>query len=219
MTAPLHHFYHIYADGDWGTPVAEHIDAVKRGLAPNLTTFQVGIIGLPENRQLVKDYLLSTGLDITVCDEHFCGWEQLTLDKLWEFSKDNDGYVSYGHTKGSANYADINNAWRRSMEWYNFVNWTEPVAMLDAGKTIAGCHWICGGPAANPAFGTGGMFGGNYWWANLEMVRHNVPPNHASRYHAEHWIGQLSECMPITASTLGDMNPMPISLSYLKSDW
>lgn len=215
----LHHFYHIFADGDWGVPVKEHVQALQRGLAEKLDSFQIGIVGCPDNRERVKTYLRTMGIPYTICNEADHGWEQVTLDKLWEFAQDHDGYVSYAHTKGAANYADINNSWRRSMEWHNIINWFEAVSLLDGGKTIVGCHWIKGGPAENPAFGTGGMFGGNYWWTNLSLVRQNVPPNHASRFHAEHWLGQLSECMPITDETIGDMNAMPISFSYLHSDW
>lgn len=217
MTA-LHHFYHVYADGDWHTPVRDHFDALTRfGLLNQLTSLHLGFVGTRENIGAVHEALASYTYE-TVAESRE-GWEQETLQPLWEFTQYATGLVSYAHTKGSANFAEINNAWRRSMEYYCYVDWQKPAAALTANKYIAGCHWHCGGPSSIPGFGTGGMFGGNYWWTRCELLRRNVPPGRESRYAAEHWLGQLSEVMPITTKTICDLNPTAINYMYLHDKW
>lgn len=221
MNTPLHHWYHVYADGNWAAPVTDHCNALREyGLYDQLTSFHIGFVGTPENVAAVRSTLDVLTPDYEICATSFNGWEQETLREMYKYVQVADGYISYAHTKGAANYAPINDAWRRSMEYYNFVCWECPVQALDEGKSIVGCHWFTGGPASNPAFGTGGMFGGNYWWTKAELLRQNVPPDESNRHAAEHWLGQLSEVMPITPETIYDMNPTTmISYENLRSSW
>ena len=59
-TNKLYHFYHIYADGQWQIPVSQHIAALKKwDLINNLAAFKVGIVGTPENRTQVIQYLIN----------------------------------------------------------------------------------------------------------------------------------------------------------------
>ena len=175
----LHHFYHVYADGWWETPVTEHFDALVRfGLYDRLATLRVGFVGTPDNVQRAKDFITSLNVTYEVAAETSEGWEQTT---------------------------------QISMEYYNFVRWEVAVAHLDSGKKIVGCHWFNGGPAENPEWGHGGMFGGTYWWTTCAILRQNVRPTTDHRFAAEHWIGQLSEVMDLTHATyIADMNPLPI---------
>lgn len=219
----LVHFYHLYADGDWSQPVTEHFDALTAsGLYDQLDRIFVGLVGSPENIRQVRAAL--GGYRYEVCAETREGFEQETLDQIWSHAQTHDGFVFYAHTKGAANYAPINDAWRRSMTRFNVFGWREVVAELEAGKLIAGCHWIHGNPATerlsdawvnrriNPPGldGVGGMFGGNYWWARLDVLRLNQEPSRESRHAAEHWLGQLSEVVPICPDTIYDMNPTSI---------
>ncbi len=210
---PLTHFYHVYADGDWLEPVTDHFDALVRfGLAAELTSCHVGYVGSPANIATAKLTVESCMPDYLVCAEAAEGFEQVTLDPLYAWVQDHDGLVSYAHTKGAANYASVNLLWRRSMEFYNFVEWHRPVEVLTTGgKSIAGCHWM--------SSGAGGMFGGNYWWTHCELLRQNVPPDHSSRHAAEHWLGQLSEVMPITPETVEDLNPRQIGSDHAPAAW
>jgi hypothetical protein len=228
----IHHFYHCYADGDWVVPLHEHIRALQvGGLYDHLDSFHIGFVGSDDNIAKVCDSLEVHGVrDYITCSAVAEGFEQETLDKLYDFSQDHDGAVLYAHTKGSANFAPINDPWRRSMEQKCVVEWRTAVAALECdGKAIVGCHWIMGNPEVerlveawrnrrlNPPGldGVGGMFGGNYWWTRLELLRQNCRPGRESRYAAEHWLGQLSEVMPIFADTILDLNPQPITPSNL----
>lgn len=221
MPVPLHHFYHVYADGDWSEALSDHLAALNYGgLLEQLETFGVGVVGSEENIANVKRWLDERGVKHIIVAESPTGWEQETLIPLHEFTRSNTGYVSYAHTKGAAHYASVNNAWRRSMEWYNFCDWTKAVKVLDVGVKIVGCHWIAGGPAENPLWGTGGMFGGNFWWSSCEVLRQAPDIETNSRHAAEHWIGRLSEVMDISPNPyIHDLNPKPIVEDFLRFKW
>lgn len=200
--------------------MTDHCEAITRsGLYDRLDSFHVGFVGTPENVAAVRCTLDVLAPGYEVCADVRSGWEQETLHPLWEHCHDHGGYVAYAHTKGAANYDPINDPWRRSMTWHCFVDWEKPVAALDQGRSVAGCHWIAGGPSSVPGYGTGGMFGGNFWWARCELAAQNVAPGRLSRYEAEHWLGQLSEVTPLTADTICDLNPNPIAPHHLRSEW
>lgn len=220
MTPSLHHFYHIYCDGDWAEPVTEHCDALVRfGLYDQLDSLHVGFVGRPDNIAAVKQTLDVLVPKYEICAESPAGWEQETLTPLWEFTKTHDGLVSYAHTKGAARHDIIQRPWRRSMEYYNFVTWQSPVEALTTGYLVAGCHWFYGGLDINPVYGTGGMFGGTYWWTHCYLLAKNQAPGNTSRFEAEHWIGQITEHTPLTPDLICDMNPATIMVGNLQDHW
>jgi hypothetical protein len=192
------HWYHVYAAGNWRQPVEEHCRALTQyGLFDELDGLFVGYVGTDEQIAAAHAALTPFGR-WHECARAEQGWEQVTLDAMYDFVQHHDGLVSYAHTKGASRNEGVDLQWRRGMTYHNFVTWQRPVAALEAGKTIVGCNWICGGPSSVPGYGTGGMFGGNFWWTRAEHLRRNVPPGHESRFAAEHWLGQLSEVMPLT---------------------
>lgn len=209
MSRPsIAHFYHCFADGNWQTPVTDHFEALTRyGLADVLTSVHVGYVGSPENIAAAHCTVEHYVPGYTRCAEAPTGFEQETLEPMWKWVQDHDGLVSYAHTKGASRNDPIDKPWRRAMEYHNFVDWRRPLVALLFGKSIAGCHWHRGGPSSIEGYGTGGMFGGNYFWTHAELLRQNVPPGRESRFAAEHWLGQLSEVMPITAETIEDLHP------------
>lgn len=220
MTVPeLAHFYHVYAAGDWAQPVTEHCDALVRfGLYDELTSLHVGFVGSPEQIAAARATLDVLVPKYQVCAESPDGWEQETLDPLYRFVQDHDGYVSYAHTKGASRRNAIDATWRRMMTYHCIVDWQTPVTALDEGKAIAGCYWIRGGPSSIPGFGHGGMFGGNFWWTRCDLLRRGLPPGRESRHAAEHWLGQLSEVTPITADTICELEPRGTIGEY-PPDW
>lgn len=205
MIPPLHHFYHIYADGKWQTPVSNHISALRQTkLEENLSSINIGFVGSPENISEAKEFLNQNNLDYVVVAEEPSGWEQVTLIPLHDFIQSHDGLVSYAHTKGAAHENPINDPWRLHMEYHNFVNWQLPVNALISGKLIAGCHWFETYQAQSPA----PFYGGTFWWARIDALRQNEPPSCLARHDAEYWIGMLyKKFQLIKNETILDMSP------------
>lgn len=215
----LHHFYHIYADGSWLEPVNDHITALRRrGFEDQLKSINIGIVGQQSNIDLVKNYLHEQNLKFNVIAEEESGWEQVTLEHLFAFSKENDGAVIYSHSKGAAHPSEINTSWRKHMEYHNFVNWEKPLWALMNGMYLAGCHWLVVSPNSE---NENQFYGGTYWWARCDAIRLNEPIGYQDRYFAEHWIGQLRRVLPIrVGETILDMSvDKPIAIGYLDDNW
>lgn len=205
------HAYHVFAAGNWARPVTEHCKAlVDYGLYDVLDTFMVGFVGTDAEIAAVRCTLDVLTPNYQVAATASEGWEQVTLNALYDFAQDHDGIVSYSHTKGASRNNPVDLPWRRMMEYHNIVNWQKPVAALEAGASIAGCYWVQGGPSSRPGFGHGGMFGGNYWTTTCELLRQNVAPDNGCRHAAEHWLGQLSEVTPLVDDTIYNMVALPI---------
>ena len=184
----IHHFYHIYADGSWSEPVAEHIRALQMGLYDQLQTFSIGIVGSESNRNAVKEYLLTTGINFGICAEADTGWEQVTQIPMWEFSKTNDGLILYAHTKGAYSPIEVNTRWRRSMTYHNVIQWQQAVEKLQTHGAV-GCHWL------QPSLGMpehkfgNWMFAGTFFWTHCELMRTWQAPALTHRHEAEGFIG------------------------------
>ena len=214
MSEKLYHFYHFHADGDWLEPASDHFRALQEsGLLKALDGLYIGFIGNDTNISRAMDWLNGYNTPYTVVTRVLTGFEQETLDQVQQFAKDNDGHVLYGHTKGAGYPVSISMPWRKSMIWYTIMKWQECIEHLDEGYTTVGSHWY---PTGGPEHGGWPFWAGTYWWAKLQDLRLLDKPSRASRYDAEHWIGELQQHMEIKQF---DMNPNHISTDYLKYDW
>jgi hypothetical protein len=183
----IYNFYHIFADGLWQTPVTEYLEALKTsGLYDNLKSFNIGIVGSPENRQEVIKFLNDNKINYTVVNQADSGWEQVTQDKLYEFATNTDGYVLYSHTKGSSHSSNLNNEWRRNMVYFTVTKWKEAINKLKTHLAV-GSHWLS--KHKYPKVVGHSFFGGTFWWTTLENLRNLGPPPKDNRYGAEYWIG------------------------------
>lgn len=185
----IHHFYHIYADGQCETPIREHIRALKYGLYDKLDTFAIGIVGRPEKRKEVINCLNTLDIKYTVCAEADTGWEAVTQQPMHDFAQNNDGFILYCHTKGAANNNEVNTRWRRSMTWYNVIQWKFAVEKLKDHGTY-GCHFIQPLISGMPEHRQGNwMYAGTFYWVRAELLRTwmRVPLTH--RHESEGWIG------------------------------
>ncbi len=143
----LHHYYHVYADGNWEPIVAEHIDALQHsGLLDRLEKFNVGLVGDWRKREDVIEYIQHRIPHKTWCiaaeaDE---GWEQVTLDALASDMRHVYGkhvYVLYCHTKGGAYSGPHQDQWRRRMMHSNVTDWPVVIEQLTTKQwDVAGCH-------------------------------------------------------------------------------
>jgi hypothetical protein len=108
----LAHFYHVYADGAWEAPVAEHLAALDAsGLAAALDYKAAGVVGSPGNCQAA---IAALGPGWQVAMTAPAGFEDVTLRAVHAYAA-LDGKVFYAHTKGAGDPSRANMFWRRRM--------------------------------------------------------------------------------------------------------
>lgn len=186
MKPLIHHFYHVYVDGNWLEIVEDHLQALQKyGLYDNLASFNVGIVGSDQNVDTFIEFLRECDLNFKITATNTDGWEQVTLHPLWETSNlEENCYFVYAHTKGAVNSYDITSAWRRGMTRHLIVEWKKCVDALDSGYSTVGCHLQPGRPDQPFPF-----WGGNYWWATSKHIQSLGRCPEFTRYDAEAWIG------------------------------
>jgi len=181
----LAHFYHVYADGAWQAPLAEHLAALDEyGLGDALDCKAAGVVGSAVNCQAV---IAALGPGWQVAATAGTGFEQVTLRALHAYAAQ-DGTVLYAHTKGAWRAAPSSVLWRRRMTEYAVGFWERCAAALGDGGEFdcAGPHWITPDRFEVPK----PFFAGNFWWARLDFLRRLPPPGGGDRYAAERWIGE-----------------------------
>lgn len=200
----LVHAYHAYCAGDWEQPVQEHCWALKQGGYDGLII--LGLVGPPDQRSKVYrtfDYLFPTVRTVEA-DE---GWEQVTLNEVARHAAKHGGAVLYCHTKGSANPATHQDAWRQSMTIILVEYWRDALKALEDVDAV-GCHWLPPDDTGLDAW----IFGGNFWMATCAYLRCLPPVGQAARHDAETWIGQGSprvlDVLPGRPPTTTPMTPI-----------
>jgi len=180
----LAHFYHVWADGAWQAPVAEHLTALEvSGLGDALDYKAAGIVGAAGNCQAVLEAL---GGGWQIAAQADSGHEEVTLRELRGYAAGHDGKVLYAHTKGAYRTTPSSVLWRRQMTEHAVGMWKRCVAALDDGCDCAGPHWITPDRFDVPA----PFFAGNFWWATCQFLRRLPVPRDTDRYAAEQWIGE-----------------------------
>jgi hypothetical protein len=191
MSPKLIHYYHLYSQGYWMDAWEEHIKKVQdSGLYDRLESIKVGMVGAQINRdeaaEIVKVYD-----KVEIAASLPGGWEQETLDVIYNdiHSSEEETYVLYAHTKGSAYRSPISVWWRRDMNKHTIGRWQESIALLDDEYDATGIYWrtmpMLGkrSPVMHP------HFSGNFWWAKASYLRTLGKPVRGNRYDAEAWIG------------------------------
>lgn len=182
----IHHYYHIYADGSWETPMQEHFAALKcSGLQDHdRFSLHIGLIGSEENAGRVRDFLNATGIEWREVGWERSGWEQLTLNVLAAECHQRTGVAFYAHTKGAHAPGPFNTEWRKRMTHFTVTKWREAIRSLETNHAY-GCHWM--------QLEGNWLFGGNFWWTHMSLLRLLDMPRADNRWHAEEWIGQLHD--------------------------
>lgn len=179
MAVKLKHFYHIYSNGLWQQPFTEHVTAlIESGLLEELDFIGVGIVGADAQRAYVKELLPPK---FHVVAEASTGWEQVTHTPLSE-DLEEPSKILYAHTKGAANYHQLQEPWRKEMTDGTIYHWRECVNLLDQ-YDVVGCRW-----RRDPWR----HFSGTFWWATSKYLSTLAPISYAYRDDAEAWIGQSS---------------------------
>ena len=183
----LTHFFHAYADGNFETPIREHFGEVREsGLLNALDSVRVGIVGSPENRARVLPLFDQLSIPVMVVATAETGWEQVTLTRLHEFAKQDDGNIFYAHTKGAWSADTLAHLWRVSMIHDTVTRWEECVSALGKLDT-AGPYWLDSAMPEHVEHGH--FFGGNFWWARYDYLAGLPPLNNDHRFQDEVWVG------------------------------
>jgi hypothetical protein len=183
----LTHFFHVYADGNFGTPIREHFTEVKdTGLLYELDSVRVGIVGSAVNRARVLALFDELAIPVMVVATAPQGWEQVTLKKLHTFAKEDDGFIFYAHTKGAWSSDKMAHPWRVSMIHDTVTRWRECAEALDHLDT-AGPYWVRSGMPEHAEHES--FFAGNFWWARSDYLARLPQVKNEHRYQAEGWIG------------------------------
>jgi hypothetical protein len=181
----LVHFYHVYADGHWREPALAHVEALhSSGLIDELDDMFVGIVGNPDSRGGVK--LDLPGVVVAEADD---GWEQVTLQALHAYAKENSAKILYAHTKGAWSNSELARQWRVSMTHDTVTRWREAVEALDLVDT-AGPFYIQSRDREHAEHKH--FFGGNFWWARSQYLAKLPQLKNEHRFQAEGWIGLSS---------------------------
>jgi hypothetical protein len=201
----MYHFYHLYCGTNaygqeecWKESVGIHMNALRHyGLIDHLSGIYVGLVGQYDQRQAAKEFLTDNDIIFNVVEECDYGFEQVTQNKLYDFSHHNDGYILYGHSKGSFNFTDQNRSWCKSMIYFNIVRWQEAISYLTDVDAV-GCDWHdfsnqdathIGKPHTGQRW-----FAGTYWWSKLNRIKDiGHEPTMHTRWDAEVWIGQMPD--------------------------
>lgn len=200
---PLKHYYHVYADGEWKVPVAQHIKALKEsGLYGVLSELKIGIVG--KNSEPIKEFLYSNNIKYELIAETDEGWEQETQDKLYFDAINSEPFkVLYAHTKGAANVSPVNTAWRGIMTKTVVCRWQEAVELLNDYDAV-GALWLRdwnSRTSYGPSIGERGFFAGTFWWANSQYIASLGYPRRGCRWDSESWVGETGRVVDTTGTT------------------
>lgn len=170
-------FYHVWADGAWEIPLAEHVAAMRE--AQFFAPLNVGIIGSQANQERVCQWLsreLPGQWELAASAPQ--GYEEVTLMAIREWALTSDGAVLYSHDKGALTRSTFEAEWRRRITRELVGKWQHCLTLL-ARCDAAGCHWLAPGqdwprpwPASGNLIGVSHPhFSGNFWWATASYLR------------------------------------------------
>lgn len=196
---PLVIFYHIYCFNHqynkWETTVIDQLQKLNNSLLyDNCSSIYTRIIGndndIKQCKVLMNDM---KKIQIIKANNHN-DRELTTLKSLHSFSKENDSYILYIHTKGVTTgknrrekYTIKANHWRNLMEYFVIEQWNQCIDILNKGYDACGILW-----RKEPFFNELlGHFSGNFWWANSTYLS-DLPEikDNSHRGNHEFWIGR-----------------------------
>lgn len=111
-------------------------------------------------------------------------FEGQTLEKIYEHTQNNDGYVFYFHNKGMSSYTThIPGAikdWRHYMQYFNIEKWKECVEKLEEGYECVGVDWVERHDIKLDFVVQ--HYAGNFWWARNDYIRNLKHPLKIEQY-------------------------------------
>lgn len=155
-------------------------------------------------------------------------WENGTINTLYEFSRKEDSYILYLHTKGVRNRSLRSKYWRQLMALYVIENWRVCVHILRTGMYTVGTMMT---------YYPKPHYSGNFWWADSTYLRtlpfikdvqnrmnaeYHLLSNFANHKHVslgrERWLSIMRTGMyknaPPPPLPIVDAQHMPLSIHY-----
>lgn len=166
-------FYHLGAmNSAWDKIVTEQLSLVKSsGLADAATVnmcFAAPDFAINEIKIYIKQKfpfvnLLSSRV-MSGKGEQENLFEGQTLKEIQTYSKTNDGYVLYIHSKGMLQYGSPPvNDWRAYMDYWMIEQWKDCIQKIEDDQVDAvGTNWT---------YEFYPHFSGNFWWATTDYIK------------------------------------------------
>ena len=115
-------------------------------------------------------------------------YEGQTLKELQEYSKNNDGYILYFHSKGILHSINSHQTiptrdWRHYMNYWMIERWKDCIRKIKEDDVdVVGTNWN-----SDPYW----HFSGNFWWSTTEHIRNLPDVLNRSLYYDENLTEQL----------------------------
>ena len=186
----LYNFYHLWVDGNWKTPLNDHIEYLENSLLyGNIEKVYVGLVGGQTNRIMAKEYIkLNAGKKYEIIAEADSGFEQVTQDAMVDFAKDHDGYVFYNYSMASLSDIEFEHRWRKELYSVLVGQWRKAVRKLGEHAMVGTYYLLPKHTAAeyrlkesddikfarfidNEVWEEKGHFSSNFWWTHLKYIR------------------------------------------------
>ena len=170
-------FYHICAIDDYENIIKEQFNLIKNsGLLDKVEKIYYGLLG---NIQNIDHIVKHNKLEKLYNSFNIELFEIPTINKLYNFSKNNDAYILYIHTKGVTKkiYNGIHGQkyWRELMNYWNIEKYKKCIELLNKGFLTVGINLL-------PPFQIKQKkniknskyhyhYSGNFWWASTDFLK------------------------------------------------
>lgn len=163
-------FYHLAAVNDrWRNFINEQIGLIQSsGLAENATV-NITCAAYGKDLQEIKSYLqtyysFTNLISVRSLDNDENIFEGQPLSEIQKYSKENEGYVLYIHSKGISHPDSIIpiTDWRHYLNYWMIEKWEDCIKLLDDDISVVGTNW-----SSDPH----SHFSGNFWWARTDHIK------------------------------------------------
>lgn len=214
-------FFHICCINNHSQVTNEIIDEIiKCGLYDKTKKIFYSALGEMDSKLRERIYTLKK-FELIHLNYDVNEVEYPTLINLYRFSKKNNSYILYLHTKGvSLPKDDFRQNWRKRLMQKVLTEYKTCTSFLNEGCDISGCGWKENAITEKKMdynIGEHEHFSGNFWWANTDFIKklpniYDIKESHLKfkksdflkyRVQCEFWIGMLKN---IRVGVNGELN-------------
>jgi hypothetical protein len=173
-------FYHLYCVNDcYERFISTYNKIVLSGLIERVEQINAVLVG--PNSGLIQSKLKNHS-KVIVFEKHNSNTEAETLNMVWDYCKNNNGYVLYLHSKGVTRPTNANMSdWKNLMEYFLIEKYESCLEALK-NNDVCGVNFLSGTTKPH--------FSGNFWWATTEHIKKlkNIKPDINDRLYCEFWV-------------------------------